>query len=296
MCKVVIPDGIVDDFVFEKNEDHYYLSAYIGKDSIFMLPADYKGEDYDIGSYAFYASKEARSINVPEGVTSIGEFAIYDCASLQKVTLPSSLKGIGNGVFGKCKKLKNVICSALVPPNASATDCPENATLYVPTSALSHYHKANYWRNFNIQPLLEENTEPKFSNLTLWRKNAEKVVFALHMNPQITFNKTEMIVSTDGVELNYPLDDLSHFTFENVPETSIVDIKTDDNIFKMDEESVLFPNLKANSSVSVYSLNGVLIFKQITSQNGEYTIPFSNLEHGVYIVKVNGLTYKIIKK
>ena len=61
-------------------------------------------------------------------------------------------------------------------------------------------------------------------------------------------------------------------------------------------ESLLFPALKANSTVSVYSLNGTLVFKKTIHQNGEYAFPLSNLNAGVYMVNVNGLTYKIMKR
>jgi len=39
-----------------------------------------------------------------------------------------------------------------------------------------------------------------------------------------------------------------------------------------------------------------LVFTKTVSTNGEYAFPLSNLSQGVYVVNVNGVTYKILKK
>ena len=48
--------------------------------------------------------------------------------------------------------------------------------------------------------------------------------------------------------------------------------------------------------MSVYSLNGSLVFKKTVYHNGEYAFPLSNLNTGIYLVNVNGIIYKIQKK
>ena len=63
-----------------------------------------------------------------------------------------------------------------------------------------------------------------------------------------------------------------------------------------DGNTLLFPALRANSTVSLYSLNGTLIFNKTVRTAGEYSFPLSGLNAGVYVVTVNGLTYKIVKR
>ena len=98
------------------------------------------------------------------------------------------------------------------------------------------------------------------------------------------------------MEVNYILDEMARFTYESNDESAIINLQTDETPFKLTGESLLFPALKANSTVSVYSLNGALVFKKTVRQNGEYAFPLSTLNVGVYMINVNGLTYKIVKR
>ena len=132
--------------------------------------------------------------------------------------------------------------------------------------------------------------------LVVWAKDGSKTAYALIDKPKVTFTENELIIFSKGVDVNFPLDDMDRFTYEVSDITAIRDLKTDEVKFKMDGESLLFPALRANSSVSIYTLDGHQIFKKEIQIAGEYSFPLSNLNAGVYLVKLNGLTYKIVKK
>lgn len=134
------------------------------------------------------------------------------------------------------------------------------------------------------------------TNLVVWAKDGTKVAYALLEKPKVTFTETELIITSNGVEVNYALENMARFTYEDNTATAITNLQTDESSFKLDGESLLFPALKANSTVSVYSLNGALVFKKVIRKNGEYAFPLSNMKAGVYMVNVNGLTYKIVKR
>lgn len=134
------------------------------------------------------------------------------------------------------------------------------------------------------------------TNLIIWAKNGTKVAYALAEKPKVTFTETDLVIMTKGVEVSYPLESMARFTYEEDSETSVTELKAHDVSFKTNGESLLFPELKANSNVSVCNLNGTLVFQKTIMQNGEYVFPLSNLDAGVYLVKVNNLTYKIVKK
>lgn len=137
--------------------------------------------------------------------------------------------------------------------------------------------------------------EPK-TQLVVWAKDGTQVAYALDEKPKVTFTETDLVITANGVEVNYTLENMARFTYENDEVVSITNLQTDESSFKLNGESLLFPALKANSTVSVYSLNGTLVFKKTVRQNGEYALPLSNLNTGVYMVNVNGLTYKIVKR
>ena len=133
------------------------------------------------------------------------------------------------------------------------------------------------------------------TQLVIWAKDGTKVAYALAEKPKLTFTESELVVKTDSIEVIYDLEKMSRFTYENGSVTGITDLRTD-TPFSLINEALVFPALPANSSVSVYSFNGSLVFKKTIKTSGEYAFPLSGLNTGIYLVNVNGVTYKIIKK
>lgn len=140
------------------------------------------------------------------------------------------------------------------------------------------------------------NAENNPTNLNVWAKDGTKVAYILAEKPRITFTETDLVISTNGVEVNYALENMSRITYEENTGTSITNLQTDKNSFKLDGESLLFTILKANTSVSFYSLNGTLVFQKTIQKDGEYAFPLSQLKAGTYVVAVNGITFKFVKK
>lgn len=132
------------------------------------------------------------------------------------------------------------------------------------------------------------------NQLVVWAKDGTKVAFALEEKPQITFTETELVITTKE-DNHYALENIAKFTYEQIPD-GIKNLLADDAAFILDGESLLFPALKAGSTVSLTSLNGTTVFKKTVKSDGEYAFPLANLNDGVYIISVNGLTYKIVKR
>lgn len=134
------------------------------------------------------------------------------------------------------------------------------------------------------------------TQLIVWAKDGTKVAYILSEKPKITFTETDLVITANDIEVNYALENMVRFTYESNDNTAIRNIESDEVSIKLDGESLLFPNLKANSSIAIYALNGTLVMKKTIRQDGEYAFPISNLNAGVYMVHVNGLTYKFMRK
>jgi hypothetical protein len=59
---------------------------------------------------------------------------------------------------------------------------------------------------------------------------------------------------------------------------------------------LLFPSLKAGSKVAIHNLGGSLVFSRTIETAGNYSFPLKHLDKGVYLVSVDGLTFKIVKR
>lgn len=136
--------------------------------------------------------------------------------------------------------------------------------------------------------------DESMTNLLIWAKDGTKVAYALNDLPKLTFVDNQLCIKTNNVEIKYDLEEMQRFTYETAT-TDITDLKSDE-IFKYENEALIFPSLKANSTVSVCSVNGNVVFRKTVLAQGEYAFPLKNLNAGVYIVQVNGLTYKILIK
>lgn len=134
------------------------------------------------------------------------------------------------------------------------------------------------------------------THLVIWANDGSFVAYALTEKPKITFTETNMVIISQGVEVNYPLDNMSSFSYLASDESGVRDLKTYEVSFKFEGESLLFHILNSNKNISFHTLDGKLIFSKTVQTAGEYSFPLSNLNAGAYLVTVNGLTYKIVKR
>ena len=104
-----LPNGLIEgDFIFKVVDGVNVLCNYFGNAINLVLPDNYKGENYEIGEYAFRDCSGLKSIEIPNSVTSIGSSAFSGCSELKSVTIGNSVTSIGSAAFYRCSGLKEV--------------------------------------------------------------------------------------------------------------------------------------------------------------------------------------------
>lgn len=94
------------DFETETLREGCVITKYLGKETDVIVPQVIRGEKVTvIGTAAFHACLQLRSVTLPEGLTTLGRSAFYGCGSLQSVLLPGSLTQISWRSFGSCASL-----------------------------------------------------------------------------------------------------------------------------------------------------------------------------------------------
>lgn len=250
-----------------------------------------------IEQYTFAGCSRLTTLEIPSSVTFIDEWAFYDCSGLKMVRIPSSVSYIGEWAFTSCDAIASVISEIESPFNMSEyvfeRDVKKKAILHVPAGTKEAYQNVTGWDFKNI-----EEEEPSLYNLIMWAKDGSKIAtYALVERPKVTFNENRFAVECTGVEIEYyELEELARFTYEKDSETAVRNVLKDGPTFKMNRESILFTSLKEHSTISIYSIDGGLVLRKTLQQTGEYTLPISNLTAGVYMINVNGSTFKIVKK
>lgn len=94
------------DFETESLREGCVITKYLGAETDVIVPQVIRGEKVTIiGTAAFHACMQLRSITLPEGLVTLGRNAFYGCTGLQSVLLPGSLTQISWRSFGSCANL-----------------------------------------------------------------------------------------------------------------------------------------------------------------------------------------------
>ena len=112
---------------------------------------------------------------------------------------------------------------------------------------------------------------------------------------QITFNGTTVnIEQTDGTKSSTSMGNIGRIYFGD--HSSIADINAQsDNLVEYISNDEIAIHSEAGSTVAVYNLTGVqLLIRRIDAQGERISI--AGLPQGIYIVKANEITTKIIKR
>ena len=120
-------------------------------------------------------------------------------------------------------------------------------------------------------------------------------VITLDNLKQITFNGTTVnIEQTDGTNSSTLMGSIERIYFSDL--SSISDINSnEENLVEYLSGDEIAINSEAGSTVAVYNLTGVqLLIRRIDAQGERISI--AGLPQGIYIVKANEITTKIIKR
>lgn len=113
--------------------------------------------------------------------------------------------------------------------------------------------------------------------------NGNVRTFTLAEKPVVTFGATDMKITVPGAEVTYARADVRNITFVDHGSLSVADRLTenyyyDDTEFRCD-----------GSDIIVYDMNGRLVL------TGRDRVSTASLPKGIYVIKANNTTIKIIK-
>ena len=143
--------------------------------------------------------------------------------------------------------------------------------------------------------LAADNQDGNSKRLVVWLKNGEKVFFDLEEFPKTTFMGNEVVIETNTFTTTYPIDQVLKYTYESKT-TEIRGITDNDVLVSQDGNVLTFGNVKHESPICIYTINGILLEKIDVFNHRRVYISLNNHPSGIYLIKLNDLTYKILKK
>lgn len=236
------------------------------------------------GDRAFYYCKLATEITIPESVVSLGDKTFYGCP-LTEVIIPNGVTKIGNSLFELCTELTHIEIPNTVESIGimAFKSCKSLTEIELPESikTINDYAFSDC-SNLSLIKCLAT-TPPAGSRFI--PKSLENIII------RVPAESVELYQSTEPWS-NY---DIRAIGTENIEEESIT--------------LGMYPNpakdnitIEANddiNTISIYDVYGRLQMTT-TSHQSETTIDISNLNNGIYFVKVttrnNETTKRFIKK
>ena len=130
--------------------------------------------------------------------------------------------------------------------------------------------------------------------VVLTRDNAQHM-FVLADKPEVTFEGNDLLVTCVNSTTTFALADVIRFTYLNATD-AVEELNENRTQVNFKDGMIVVNGLKADSSVAVYSVDGRLVRQLKALEGGSYSMDLNELPTGVYIVKADCVTYKIVKR
>ncbi len=134
------------------------------------------------------------------------------------------------------------------------------------------------------------------NTLVVKLKNGAETTFFLKDKPNVTFEGTDLKVVSNKETVTFALSDVLRFTYVKKDASGIDETVVDPTEVSFEGGVLVISQLKQGASVDIYSLDGKLVRQLKAYRSGTYRLSLSELPTGLYLVKADNITYKIMKQ
>lgn len=136
-------------------------------------------------------------------------------------------------------------------------------------------------------------SNPKYFIVNM--KDGKDVAYALADNPRVVTIGDVVKLVAKNVTVEYQLKNVSKFLLSSET-TSIKSMAVDGGTFSQTAGSLSLSGFPAGATVRVYAVNGSVVKSLAVGSNGQLDISLAQYPTGMYIIKVDGETFKFIKR
>ena len=117
----------------------------------------------------------------------------------------------------------------------------------------------------------------------------------LNQEPVTTYEDGNLVITTINATISYPLETIHKFVYISGTE-DIQNIKGDKFEISKDGRFLTLSGLKNDTDAYLYSVNGILMERIHVTASTSTSINLESYPLGVYMIKVDGATYKIMNQ
>jgi hypothetical protein len=260
-----------------------------------------------IGESAFLSCSSLESVTIPESVKSIGEWAFAGCSSFSSISIPNSVESIEDFTFGSCTGVTSVTIGNSVKSigEDAFSGCSSLGSITIPSSVTSIGENA-----FDGCSSLSSISIPEsVTSIGRWAFDgciSLTSVTNLNPTPQTIDSYTFYGVNINNITLYVPAGSVEDYEaahvwryFGTITEyvPSAIHAPSAVTAIRIYPDpatgSFRIEGITAPTQVSITDINGRSVFRKIIS--GDESIAAGHWVKGVYLVRVNGKTAKVIK-
>lgn len=130
--------------------------------------------------------------------------------------------------------------------------------------------------------------------LQIWQSDGKVVNIDLDEQPVTTYSEGNLIITTKNTVITYPLEKVAKYTY--VTADGISNLESMRTKFSRDGETLIFAGLEQGTEIALYASSGQMMHRTKVGPQAKTIVSVSDLPPGVYLVKVNSITYKITKR
>ena len=133
--------------------------------------------------------------------------------------------------------------------------------------------------------------------LVVWKADGTKAYYELNDMPETTFEGGKLVIRTQSAMVEYPMSEVLRYTYDGVGTNGVSKVRgLHGAMVKRELNSVTIVNLKEDSEVQLFNSEGTLLDTKTSNGEEPVVISVANQPNGVYMVKYESQTLKLIKR
>lgn len=152
-----------------------------------------------------------------------------------------------------------------------------------------------YWLSLMLVMLVAAAAHAVGNNaLVVHLKNGASTTVLLDKLPRATFSGDKLMVVGEGLELAFERDDVQRFTY-TYADPSVITSPTEKHDVRFTSDIAYVAGLHLGDKVGVYGTDGRMVNMRSVGADGRAVLPIGHLPKGIYVLQINGSSYKFHK-
>ncbi len=137
---------------------------------------------------------------------------------------------------------------------------------------------------------------PKY--FAVWLNNGQRIDLLLYEKPTTTFTEGILKFEASGIAIEYEASEVKEFTFESTPSSGIRNVSADgkDCTVRQAGNMLNISGADPYAKINLYNSGGMFVSSHFADGTGSLSVSLEMLGQGVYILKIDTTTLKIIKR